>query len=344
MKNKTIAVDLAKNVFEIGVSERPGHVKKTYRLSRGKFLKFFVDQPPSRVVMEACGSSHYWAREIGKLGHEVKLISPQYVKPYVRRNKTDRADVKGLLEADRNGDIHAVPVKTIEQQQLTGLHRIRSRWMATRVARINTLRGLLREFGFIIPVGARHVIPAATALIEDAEVDMPRVLREVFHEMCTEIRELETRIQSVEKRLEALAAQTPAVARLRSIPGIGLLTSTALVGFVGDVERFRSSRHFASYLGLTPREHSSGNVRRLGRISKRGDVYLRTLLIHGARSVLWSAHRKSITPSPLQQWGLGIHEQRGYNKATVALANKLARRVWAVWKRDSDYQADYKAA
>ena len=344
MKDKTIGVDLAKNVFEIGISDRPGHVEETLRLSRTKFLKFFVDQVPSRVVMEACGSSHYWGREITKLGHEVKLISPQYVKPYVQRNKTDRTDVKGLLEADRNSDIHSVPVKTVAQQQLTALHRIRSRWMATRIGRINTLRGLLREFGFTIPVGARHVIPGAMGLIEDAEVDMPPVLREVFHEMCAEIRELEVRLQSVEKRLEALAAQTPAVARLRSIPGIGLLTATAIVGSVGDVERFRSSRHFASYLGLTPREHSSGNVRRLGRISKRGDVYLRTMLIHGARSLLWSAHRKSITPSPLQRWGLRIHEQRGYNKATVALANKLARRVWAVWKRDSDYQADYRAA
>ncbi len=344
MKNRTIAVDLAKNVFEIGISDRPGHVKKTYRLSRAKFLKFFVNQSPSRVVMEACGSSHYWAREIAKLGHEVKLISPQYVKPYVQRNKTDRADVKGMLEADRNSEIHSVPVKTVAQQQITALHRIRSRWMATRIGRINTLRGLLREFGFIIPVGAQHVIPGATELIEDAEVDMPPVLREVFHQICTEIRDLEARLQSVEKRLEALASQTPAVARLRSIPGIGLLTATAMVGFVGDVERFHSSRHFASYLGLTPREHSSGNVRRLGRISKRGDVYLRTLLIHGARSLLWSAHRKSITPSPLQRWGLRIHEQRGYNKATVALANKLARRVWAVWKRDSNYQTDYRAA
>jgi len=344
MKNRTIAVDLAKNVFEIGISDRPGHVKKTYRLSRAKFLKFFVNQSPSRVVMEACGSSHYWAREIAKLGHEVKLISPQYVKPYVQRNKTDRADVKGMLEADRNSEIHSVPVKTVAQQQITALHRIRSRWMATRIGRINTLRGLLREFGFIIPVGAQHVIPGATELIEDAEVDMPPVLREVFHQICTEIRDREARLRSVEKRLEALASQTPAVARLRSIPGIGLLTATAMVGFVGDVERFHSSRHFASYLGLTPREHSSGNVRRLGRISKRGDVYLRTLLIHGARSLLWSAHRKSITPSPLQRWGLRIHEQRGYNKATVALANKLARRVWAVWKRDSNYQTDYRAA
>jgi len=344
MKVKTIAVDLAKNVFEIGVSDRPGHVKKTHRLTRAKFLKFFVDQEESRVVMEACGSAHYWAREIRQFGHDVRLISPQYVKPYVQRNKTDRADVKGLLEADRNSDIHSVPVKTVAQQQLTALHRVRSRWMATRIARMNTLRGLLREFGLTIPVGARHVIPGATELIEDAEVDLPEGLRDVFHQMCTEIRDLEARIQSIEQRLETLAQQTPAVTRLRSIPGVGLLTATAMVGFVGDVTRFRSSRHFASYLGLTPQEHSSGNTRRLGRISKRGDVYLRTLLVHGARSALWSAHRKGITPSPLQQWALHIHEQRGYNKASVALANKLARRIWAVWKRDSDYQDHYKAA
>lgn len=344
MKDRTIAVDLAKNVFEIGVSARAGQVKKTHRLSRAKFLKFFVSQEPSRVVMEACGSAHYWAREIRQFGHKVRLISPQYVRPYVQRNKTDRADVKGLLEADRNSDIQSVPVKTVAQQQLTALHRIRSRWMATRIARMNTLRGLLREFGFTIPVGARHVVPGATELIEDAEIDLPDVLRGMLHEMCTEIRDLEARLQSVEGRLESLARQTPAVARLRSIPGVGLLTATAMVGFVGDVTRFRSSRHFASYLGLTPREHSSGNSRRLGRISKRGDVYLRTLLVHGARSVLWSAHRKGMAPSPLQRWGLHIHEQRGYNKASVALANKLARRIWAVWKRDSDYQDHYKAA
>ncbi len=344
MKDRTIAVDLAKNVFEIGISGRPGHVEKRYRLSRSKLLKCFVNQPPSRVVMEACGSSHYWAREIGKLGHEVILISPQYVRPYVQRNKTDRTDVKGLLEAIRNSEIRPVPVKTVAQQQLTALHRIRSGWMATRTARINTVRGLLREFGFIIPVGAQHLVPGVMGLIEDADLEIPDALRAVFSEMCTEIRELEGRIRSVEKQLEALAKQTPAVARLRSIPGIGLLTATAMVGFVGNVERFPSSRHFASYLGLTPREHSSGNRRRLGRISKRGDCYLRMLLIHGARSVLWSAHRPTITPSSLQQWGLRLQQQRGYNKATVALANKLARRVWAVWKRGSDYQADYRAA
>ena len=165
MKDRTIAVDLAKNVFEIGISERPGHVDKTLRLSRAKFLKFFVNQEPATVVMEACGSAHYWGREIEKLGHEVKLISPQYVKPYVQRDKTDRTDVKGLLEAHRNTALHPVPVKTVAQQQLTALHRIRSRWMETRTARINTLRGLLREFGLFIPTGAHHLVPGVMGFV-----------------------------------------------------------------------------------------------------------------------------------------------------------------------------------
>ena len=345
MKNRTIAVDLAKNVFEIGISTRPGQVDKTYRLSRGKFSEFFAKQEQATVVMEACGSAHHWGRQFQKLGHKVVLISPQYVKPYVLRNKTDRADVKGLLEAYRNSAIHPVPVKTIPQQQLTALHRIRSTWIETRTKRINVLRGLLREFGFVIPMGARHLVPGVMGLIEDAETDIPPVVREMFHQVCGEIRELESRIQSVEHELKALASQMPEVERLRSIPGVGLLTATAMVGFVGDIRRFRSCRHFASYLGLTPREYSSGNQRRLGRISKRGDRYLRMLIIHGGRSLLWSAHRKSATSlTPLQRWGLQLHKLRGHNKATIALANKLARRVWAVWTRDCNYQAEYQAA
>ncbi len=265
------------------------------------------------------------------------LISPQYVRPYVRRDKTDRADVKGLLEAFRNGEIEPVPVKTVAQQQLTSLHRVRSGWMAIRTAQINALRGLLRELGLVIPAGARHLVPGVQRLIEDAEVEIPDALREVFSDMCVEIRELESRVRSVERRLEAIGRQTPGVERLRTIPGVGLLTSTALVGFVGDVQRFRSGRHFSSYLGLTPRERSSGGRRRLGGISKRGDRYLRTLLIHGARAVLWAARSRS-EPSSFEVWALRIQELRGHNKAAVAVANRMARQAWAVWKRDCEYQ------
>ena len=211
--------------------------------------------------------------------------------------------------------------------------------MRTRTARINTVRGLLREFGYVIPTGADHLVPGVMELIEDADVVIPSVVREMFHQVCGEIRALESRMRSVEQELKTLARQMPEVARLTSIPGIGLLTATAMVGFVGNIKRFRTSRHFASYLGLTPREHSSGNRRRMGRISKQGDRYLRMLLVHGGRSLLWSAHREGATPTPLQQWGLQKHEFRGHNKAIVALANKLARRVWAVWNRDCDHQA-----
>ncbi len=247
--------------------------------------------------MEACGSAHYWGRRIEALGHRVVLLPPHHVRPYVRGNKTDRTDAKGILEASRNEDIRPVPVKTVAQQVLTSLHRLRSGWMTERTARLNTLRGLLRELGVFIPVGAREVVPAVWALIEDADSDLPDALRPIFAEACHEIREIEARIKQVERQLEAMAEQLPSVEYLRTIPGIGLLTATALVAFIGDIRRFPSGRHLASYLGLTPREYSSGLKRNLGRISKRGDGYLRTLLIHGARSVLLHA-RKQAARSP----------------------------------------------
>jgi transposase len=241
-----------------------------------------------------------------------------------------------MFEADRNSEIHPVPVKSLDQQQLTALHRVRSAWMETRTARINAVRGLLRELGYVMPLGAKGVVPRVRELIEDAELEIPPASREVFNEICEEIQELESRIRTVERQLETLARQTPVVERLRSIPGIGVLTATALVGFVGDVQRFASGRQFASYLGLTPREYSSGNRRRLGRISKKGDSYLRTLLVHGARAVLRAAKFKDGTDR-LYAWSLEVQSRRGHNKAAVALANKLARIAWAVWKRGATY-------
>ena len=247
-----------------------------------------------------------------------------------------------MLEAYRNEEIHPVPVKSVAQQTLASLHRLRSGWLAERTARINNLRALLREFGIVIPVGAHHAVPAAWTQIEDAESDLPDALRPALAELCAEIRDIERRVKMVEQQLAALALQTPAVARLMTIPGIGLLIATALVAFVGDIRRFPSARHFASYLGLTPRESSSGLRRRLGAISKRGDVYLRTLLIHGARSVLNAAKRK--TPDRLRAWALARQEARGHNKAATALANKIARIVWAVWKHDRPFHSTPTAA
>ena len=332
-----IAVDVAKAVFEIAVSDRPGRVSRRERLPRARFLNFFAQQRAATVVMEACGSAHYWGRRIEGLGHRVVLLPPHHVRPYVHRNKTDRTDAKGILEASRNEDIRPVPVKTVNQQVLTSLHRLRSGWMSERTARINTMRGLLRELGIFIPAGARQVVPSVWAIVEDADADLPDTLRPFFAELCHEIRAIEARIRQVEWQLTALSRQLPIVERLQTIPGIGLLSATALLAFLGDIRRFPSARHLASYLGLTPREYSSGLRRHLGRISKRGDGYLRTLLIHGARSVL--LHARTLRPDRLRVWAHKLSQTHVHNKTAVAVANKMARIVWAVWTRAQPYHA-----
>jgi len=337
MKDTTIAVDLAKSVFEIAVSRHPGRVAERHRLSRDAFLRFFATRQPATVLMEACGSAHHWGRQIQGLGHQVLLLPPHQTRPYVTGNKTDRADAKGLLEAQRNEEIRPVPIKSLDQQALCALHRLRSAWLAARTARINTVRGLLREFGITIPLGAGRVGTIVQRLLEDADSGIPDAIRPALSEARDEILELERRMRSVELQLRALARQIPEVRKLQTIPGIGLITGTALVAFIGDVRRFPSPRHFASYLGLTPKERSSGLRRRIGAISKKGDVYLRMLLTHGARSVLWRA-RSLETLDRLRAWALRLERLRGHNKATIALANKLARIVWAVWRHDTEFE------
>jgi transposase len=331
-----IAVDLAKSVFEVAVSPRPGHVSRRHRLSRSQFSSFIGEQQPATVLLEACGTAHFWARHAQAFGHRVILLPPHTVRPYVPRNKTDRADVDGLLEASRNERIRPVPVKTIAQQTIGSMHRLRSTWQAARTARLNTIRGLLRELGIAIPVGARQVLPRLAELLGEPDGPLPATLHPVLREASDEIRELERRIRAVEKQLDAIAEQTPVVARLLTIPGIGLLTATALYAHVGDVVRFPSARHFACYLGLTPREHSTGMRRRLGAISKQGDSYLRMLLTHGARAVLLRARRLQ-TPPPLHAWAVQVAQRRGHNKAAIAVANKLARIAWAVWRSGADF-------
>ena len=333
---EVIAVDVAKSVFEVGVSHHPGHVSRRHRFSRSQFSRFIAELPSSTILFEACGTAHFWARHAQSFGHQVMLLPPHTVRPYVWRNKTDRSDVDGLLEASRNRRIRPVPVKTVAQQTIASMHRLRSTWMAARTARLNTVRGLLRELGVVIPMGARQVMLRLADLRSEADAPIPPALQPVLCEAADEIRELERRIRTVEKQLAAITEQTPVVARLLTIPGIGLLTATALYSHVGDVVRFPSARHFACHLGLTPREHSTGNRRRLGAISKQGNTYLRMLLTHGARAVLVRA-RQIPEPPPLMAWALRTAQRRGHNKATVALANKLARIAWAVWKKDSDF-------
>jgi transposase len=341
MEHTTIAVDLAKSVFQVAVSRRAGHVDEERRLSRDRFLAFFAQRPPATVILEACGSAHYWARELQPFGHIVRLLPPHDVRPYVRRNKTDRTDAKGLLEANRNEEIHPVPVKTIAHQAIGSLHCLRSTWLATRTARLNTIRGLLREFGIFIPVGAHHVVPRVHALLGES-TPVPRLLHPTLQAACDEIDGLEANLRAVERQLAALAGNMVDVTLLQTVPGVGLITATALVALVMDIRRFPSGRHFASFLGLTPREDSSALRRRLGAISKQGDVYLRMLLTHGARSFLWHA-KATTSPTTLQRWALHTEQRRGHNVATVAVANKLARIVWAVWTHQRPFTAEAEA-
>ncbi len=339
MEHRTVvAVDLAKAVFQLAILESADRPIKDRRLRRSEFFAFFEELPQAIVTMEACGSAHYWARKIQALGHIVELIPPHLVRPYVTRNKTDRADARAILEARRNPGIHLVPVKSEAQQALGSIHRFRSGWIAARTAQVNTLRGLLREFGFVIPMGVEKVVPQVRLLVEDAESKVPDSLRPLLKASCDEIESLDLRIKLAGSELETAAEETPAITKLLTIPGVGLITGTALVAFVGDVERFSSGRHFSSYLGLTPRERSSGNTRRLGGISKRGDRYLRMLFIHGARSVLGHAARAK-SHDPLRSWALAVKSRARHNKAAVALANKIARIVWAVWKNGRAYES-----
>ena len=335
MNTTQVAVDLAKSVFEVAVSRRPGKVHESHRLSRSRFQRFFAEREPVDVLMEACGSAHYWGRELEAMGHRVALLPPGDVSRYRDGNKTDRSDAKALLEAVRNEAIDKVPVKSVDQQAVAALHRLRSGYLRTRTARLNAVRGHLREFGVTIPVGAMQVIGHARQALDAEEV--PAYLRHALDEVLAEIDTLSEKAKALQRTLEHLTQQMPDAQRLMTVPGIGVLTATALVSFVGDIRRFPSGRHFAAYLGLTPREFSSGSSRRLGRITKRGNSYVRMLLVHGARSAL-RAGKITDEPDDLRTWALDVEQRSGHNVAAVALANKLARVAWRVWRDQRPFQ------
>ena len=333
MHATVVAIDLAKEVFELAFADAAGRILERKRLSRHAFAHCLDNRPPLQVVMEACGSAHYWARRFLAQGHAVRLLPARDVRPYVRRNKTDRADAAGLIEAARCGQIDPVPVKSPRQQGMQALHRVREQLKAQRTAAINLVRGLLREFGVAVPAGAAKLPAAVRAALEDGENDVPMGLRATLAEQMERIASLSRDMAAIERRLAEEAEQDVAVQRYQTLPGVGLLTATALRAGAGDLSRFRSGRHLAAWLGLVPREHSSGQQRRLGKITKRGDSYLRTLLIHGGRAVLRAASLRRRTGQPLdglQAWALDLQQRQGHNKAAVALANKLARRLWAL--------------
>ena len=343
----TVAIDLAKDVFELAFADAAYRVVDRQRLSRARFARVLENRSPLEIVMEACGSAHYWARRFVALGHRVTLLPAHQVRPYVLRRKTDRTDADGLLEAARCAQLRPVPIKTPEQQGIQGLHRIREQHKAQRTADINLIRGLLREFGIVIPLGATKVRPAVLAALEDGDNELPMPLRHALAGLLDQIGSSERAMAAIEAGLREFAAHDGRSQRLQQATGIGVITATALSASIGEFERFPSGRHFASALGLTPREHSSGSTRKLGRITKRGDTYLRMLLIHGARAALRAAKVSRTKGSPLdatQRWALDLAERLGHNKAAVALANKTARRLWAAEHHRKTFDPNHVSA
>lgn len=345
MDTHIVAVDLAKDVFEVAWATAAGRVEGHRRLTRSQFERFLREQQAgTEIVMEACSSSHHWGRLCYGLGLLPILLPSQYVRPYVRRNKSDRTDAEALLEARRCSGITAVPVKTADQQALQSLHRVRTQWQTARIARLNVIRGLLREYGLPLRAGAVTVRRSVPALLADANTALPARLRGVLHSLLEEVADLERRLHELDAQLIDLAESDPVARRLQTVPGVGVIVATSLLGSVPHIHAFRRGRHFASWLGLTPREASSGMRRWSGKISKRGDVYLRCVLTHGARSVLFNALRRARAHAErltaLQRWVVDLAARRGYNKAVSALANKLARIIWAVWHHDVDFAAD----
>ncbi len=346
MHATTVAVDIAKDVFELSFADASGKVIGRRRLRRPAFSAFFDNHPPAQVIMEACGSAHYWARRFEARGFSVRLLPAQYVRPYVLGNKTDRNDTDGILRADQVAGMAPVPVKTVDQQGIQSLHRLREHHKAQRTASINALRGLLREFGIVIPLGADKVRPAVLAALEDGDNELPMALRHALGELLDHVSRQGEAMRRIEHALEEFAQRDIRSQRYRQATGIGLINATALSACFGDLDRFKSGRHFASALGLTPRESSSGNSRKLGRLSKRGDPYLRTTLIHGARALLLTAaqrEKKLLPLDPLSAWALALSRRIGHNKAACAVANKLARRLWAAEHHRTSFDPHHRS-
>jgi transposase len=332
MEPTIIAIDLATRVFQIHFVDSDTGAIHSKVLKRAQLLPFFANRPESRVVMEACGSAHHWARQLARLGHDVRLIAAQFVRPFVKSNKNDAADAAAIWEAAQRPGMRFVAVKTEHQQAMLALHRMRQQLVRFRVMQVNQMRGLLYEFGVILPQGRRASIEAARAALATLADQLPAMLTESLRDQLSRMLVLDEQIGRIEQRIIEWRRNDEACLRISEIPGVGLLTATAAVSVIGQAKNFRSGREFAAYLGLVPSQNSSGGKIRLGGISKRGDVYLRTLLIHGARAVISSSKH---LPERLRL----LLTRRPTNVVAVALANKIARTIWALLAYGRTYQA-----
>jgi transposase len=337
MKLKRVGLDLAKNVFQVHGVDEQEQVRCRRQLRRAQVLPFFRQLPPCLIGMEACGGSHYWARELGQLGHTVKLMSPQLVKPYIGEQKNDANDAAGICEAVGRAKMRFVAVKTVAQQELQVLHRVRSALIGQRTATVNQIRGLLMEFGVVVGQRIEVLRRALPEVLEDAENGLSATMRQTFAGLRQDLVGLDARVAELDGQLARVAKNDAACVRLQTIPGLGPVSATALVGAVGDGRQFKNGRAMAAWLGLVPRQDSSGGKPRLLGISKRGDRYLRSLLIHGARAVQRTCANKTDGRS---RWLQALSRRQHKNVATVALANRNARVAWALLQDDkASYQA-----
>jgi transposase len=335
-KITTIGLDLAKNVFHVVGCDAHGKRVRRKQLRRGHMLRYFANLPPSLVGMESCASASYWARELQALGHAVKLIPPQYVKPYVRGNKNDYNDALAIAEAVVQPQMRFAAIKTVAQQDIQALHRLRERRIAERTALCNQVRGLLGEYGIVLPRGVASLRRRLPELLEDAGNGLSELFRRLLAQCDQQFGELDAHIDGYTRELKRQSRQSAVCQRLETIPGYGPIVASVFYSVVGDGSAYRRGRDVSAAVGLVPRQHSSGGKENLLGISKRGDRYLRSLLIHGARSVVRQAAGKD---DRLSRWINRVKAARGYNKAVVALANKLARIGWAVLAHNTTYQA-----
>lgn len=312
-----------------------GRFVKKKQLKRKQVLIYFANIAPSLIVMEACGGAHYWARELIALGHQAKLIAPQYVKPFVKGNKNDYNDAEAIAEAAQRPTMRFVPIKTFEQQDIQNFHRQRERIKKERNALVNQVRGLLAEYGVIINKGVRAVRIGLPNILEDAENGLTVLARELFVEQLNELRLLDDRMKQCEQRIQSMNRKNDTCRRLDEILGIGPITASATYAAAGDGKDFKNGRHYSAWLGLVPGQHSTGGKSVLLGISKRGNSYLRTLYIHGARAVLRHSVNKN---DRFSLWAQALLARRGHNKACVAVANKMARMAWVIMAKGETYR------
>jgi transposase len=329
----TVGLDLAKHVFQVHGIDASGGVVVAKSIKRSKLLEFFASLPPCLVGLEACGSAHHWAREIGKLGHDVRLMPPAYVKPYVRRQKNDAADAAAICEAVTRPSMRFVPVRSVENQGVLMHHKVRELLVSQRTQILNAVRGHLAEIGIIAAQGPNNARELA-ALIVAGDEAVPSHIRTALMPLARQLDHLDAEIAGTDHTIVALAKADPVARRLTSIPGIGPVTASAVAASVQDIAGFSGPREFAAWLGLTPRQNSSGGKERLGRVSKMGNRYLRKLLVVGAHAVLY--HRKRHADA-LRLWACKLMQTKPFKLVAVALANKLARIAFALMRSQSVY-------